>query len=53
MTATVGAKRRGSAGSGSGSVYRCGRQWICLVQVVAQGCDKGDLGKDWGGEEMV
>ena len=27
VTAAVGAKRRGSVGSGSGRGYRCGRQW--------------------------
>ena len=35
---------------------RLGRAGHWLVQVVAQaaqGCSKGDSGKDWGGEEMV
>ena len=35
---------------------RLGRAGHWLVQVVAQaaqGCGKGDSGKDWGGEEMV
>ena len=27
VTAVVGVKRRGSAGLGSGRVYKCGRQW--------------------------
>ena len=58
-------KRQGSATVGSGSVVharlrvahsglgRAGHWLVQAVALAAQGCGKGDSGKDWGGEEML